>query len=160
MCEECKPAPLNVENIRTVFQIATIHPEVLNQKTWVNGFAGKIKETDVLIPMNCGTTGCMAGWISILKAPKGTQFFTNNMKFPSGGYHEYESFAAEKFGFEYYEATRVFFNTNHLGDVQRVLIEIFEDREMEIPDWLNVELPPEAFEHNCDTDIDDCAVCG
>jgi hypothetical protein len=138
--DEIKPV-LNVDNIKQVYTFLTANPERHDQSVWTSGeiqtfYNGKPEKHD---PIECNTTACLAGWASIFNAPIGTQFNRGDMFFPDGSVRLYEKYGEEVFGFSTSEADRIFYSGN--STVSKRIREVFDDRGIDIPDWLQVDIP-------------------
>ena len=96
------------------------HPEKHTQSCWTNingyydddeewaDFKEKVEEGEII---NCGTTGCLAGWIGLLDAPVGTKFYESRLLLPDTNPNEkilYSSYAGFNYGLTTAEATYLF----------------------------------------------------
>lgn len=105
--------PSNTALLREVRQVVADNPERHNQNTWISSLFGSLNDTLVeevrqlaLQPLPgtvddytspaCGTTGCVAGWASVLAAPKGSVFRGMRIEFPDDGGSAHVSQYAEK----------------------------------------------------------------
>lgn len=138
---------MNVEKIREVYEFALLNPKRLDMPNWVEGEIRELKngKPEEHNPLECGTTACMAGWRSIFSAPKGTRFYNEILVFPNGNDDTYEYYAAEEFGLGYDEAHCLFYHTNNLSEVRSCLLDIFNEHNETIPEWLQNELDSSVY---------------
>lgn len=133
---------MNVDKIREVYEFAVWNPKKLKQHDWTDGEIQKLKtgKPENHNPLECNTTGCMAGWRSIFSAPKGTQFYIEDLVLPNGDVFSYKDYATAEFGLSSDEAYCLFYHTDNLNEVRSCLLEIFYDRNELTPEWLQNEL--------------------
>lgn len=97
-------------------------PERHNQNYWIDGLKSRYEawdsETDSHIPervkkskrkpINCGTTGCLAGLGSMRYAPIDTKFWCDFLELPDGNLVRYQDYGREVLGLTLEESGYLF----------------------------------------------------
>lgn len=99
-------------------------PSRHNQSYWIDGLKPRYEtydydtevavpervKTDKRTPINCGTTGCLAGLGSLRYAPIGTKFWADFLELPNsnGNLERYSDYGREVLGLTHAEASYLF----------------------------------------------------
>lgn len=123
----------NIELANKALGLIEKYPDYHYQGNWCEGGGEKFRAAadNGEYPEVCGTTLCMAGWVSFLAAPTGTVFESGSSWFelPDGEATNMEDYARRQLGLTRAQAHAMFISAHDLRDLKAVVGQLEADEE-------------------------------